>query len=282
MSAKTISIFLPDGNPNGIKKLEVSNRIIRAYEIPRIKLATAKQYAELFQPALYLLFDKEGTRAYVGESENFYERVKNHDQSKDFWEVVVCFVATNKSLEKSDVKYLEYLAVTEAKVANRIETENKTVPLENNLHEFKVPTIKEFFQDVKLLTSTLGYPLFDVVKTSHINEESLWFCRGRNTNARGVYTENGFTVLAGSIIDITTTPSLIKGFPKEAAERSGKLRDNSKRYSETACELINDLTFKSVSRAGGFCLGQPSNGWLDWRDADGRTMDEVMRKQIEN
>ncbi len=275
---RTITIFLVNGNPNGIKMLELSNRTIKAYVLPRIILGEAKKLQELNQPALYLLFDKENTKAYIGESENCYERIKNHDQSKDFWETAVAFIAKDKSLEKGDIKYLESLAVETSKNANRMETINKTIPPRNNLHPFKVSTVNEFFEDVVLLTSTLGHPVFDKVQTEGINDADLWYCKAKNTNAKGIYTEQGFTVLAESIINAFVVPSFGKNFPKEAAERESKLSASGFRKTEQTYELTKDLTFGSVSRAAGFCTGRASNGWLAWKNAIGKTMDEIMRK----
>lgn len=158
---KEIKIFLPDGNPGGLKVVELSNRNIRALQIPRSALAEVKR-AELSQPALYLLCDREGENAYIGECENFLNRVKDHDQKKDFWEIALVFTADG--IEKSDVKYLESLAVQEAKAAERMEILNSTSPVKNKLHEFKAATINEFFSDIKMLASVLGYPVFDRVK----------------------------------------------------------------------------------------------------------------------
>lgn len=275
---RTITIFLATGNPNGVKKLEISNRIIRAYVVPRLKIADAKAYEDLTQPALYLLFDKEATKAYIGESENFYERVKNHDQGKDFWDVAVAFIAKDKSLEKGDVKYLESLAVEKSKDAGRLETINKTIPPRNNLHEFKVPTITEFFNDVALLTSTLGFPIFEKIETANVADENIWYCKGRLTDAKGISGDSGFKVLSGSLIDATNVPSFASNFPKELADRIKLLGVNARRFSDQQYELTHDITFPSVSRASGFCLGRPSNGWKDWKNSKGKTMDEALRK----
>ena len=269
---RTITIFLATGNPNGVKKLEISNRIIRAYVVPRLRIAEAREHADLTQPALYLLFDKEATKAYIGESENFYERVKNHDQGKDFWDIAVAFMAKDKSLEKGDVKYLESLALEKSKDAGRLEVINKTIPPRNNLHEFKVPTIHEFFSDVALLTATLGFPIFEKIETLNVDEDSIWYCKGRKTHAKGILGDSGLKVVAGSIVDATSVPSL------DAAERLQLLSINSRRFSGEQYELTHDITFSSVSRASSFCLGRPSNGWRDWKRADGRTMDEALRK----
>ena len=45
-------------------------------------------------------------------------------------------------------------------------------------------------------------------------------------------------------------------------------------------ELImqSDKTFSSPSSAAIFCLGRNSNGWADWKDKDGKTLDSIYRK----
>lgn len=44
--------------------------------------------------------------------------------------------------------------------------------------------------------------------------------------------------------------------------------------------LENDKTFSTPSAAAGFCLGRNSNGWLEWKDIDGKTLDDIYRKSL--
>ncbi len=224
--------------------------------------------------------DRIGEKAYIGECENFVHRIKDHEQKKVFWEIAIAFVAKDNSLEKGDIKYLESLSVEVAKNAARMEITNLTVPSKNNLHKFKALTLPEFFEDVKLLTSTLGYPLFDKIVTDNIEQDDLWYCKGKNTNATGIYNEAGFTVLSGSVVNALSAPSFASHFPKEAAERIEKLSSHGKLISDTEVQIVSDLTFASVSRASGFCLGRSSNGWTDWKNKDNKTMDETLRQQL--
>lgn len=279
-SPKSITIFLPDGNPNGIKIIELSNRNIRAFLIPRAKLSDARR-AELTQPALYFLCDREDEKTYIGECENFVHRVKDHDQKKDFWEIAIIFIAKDNSLEKGDVKYLESLAVEDAKRASRMEVLNLTVPVRNNLHEFKAETIKEFYDDLKLMISTLGYPVFDIVEADKADTKDFWFCKNNKTDARGVYNEQGFTILAGSLIDGSERPSFAKNYPFGAQERKTLLQEKGSKQnsSEDVWVLNENITFKSPNKAGGFCVGGSVNAWTTWRNDQGQTMDEVMRRE---
>ncbi len=279
MSSKLISIFLPDGNPNGIKVIEVSNSIGRAVLVPRSNLRDAKGRPELNQPALYVLCDREGKEVYIGECENFFHRLKSHDVHKDFWEIAIAFVAKDNSLEKGDVKFLESLAVETAKSANRMKVVNATIPARNNLHEFKIQTIQDFFEDIKLLISTLGYPVFNKINIEDKDEDQFWYCNRRATQAKAVYDENGFTVLKGSIIDGTHQPSFIKYYPYAVTEREqmfaekAKTTDKGKTY-----ELTDNITFSSANKAGGFVVGANVNAWTNWKNKNGKTMDFVMRQ----
>ena len=276
---KTITIFLPDDNPTGVKIVELSNRTIQAFLIPRAKLTEIRDRKELNQPAIYVLCDRDGEQVYFGECENFFHRIKSHEQGKEFWEIAIAFVAKDNGLDKGDVKFLESLAVEHAKRAGRAEVTNATSPVRNNLHEFKTQAILEFFEDLKLIISALGYPVFDRVKTEEASEDNLWYCKSRATNAKAVYDENGFTLLKGSIIDGTEQPSFIKSFPFALNERrqllaqKAKLVDGGKVY-----ELTEDITFKSANKAGGFAIGANINAWVMWKNSKGQTMDEVMRK----
>jgi hypothetical protein len=42
--------------------------------------------------------------------------------------------------------------------------------------------------------------------------------------------------------------------------------------------MNSDRLFGSPSSAACFCLGNSSNGWKDWKDKEGKTLDELVRK----
>ena len=78
--AKTIKIFLVDGEPNGLKIAELSNWVGQAIVIPRNKLKDIKQRPDCNKPAVYFLVGKENeeallSTAYIGEAENLWNRL---------------------------------------------------------------------------------------------------------------------------------------------------------------------------------------------------------------
>ena len=55
------------------------------YVIPRSNLSILNERSELQTPALYILLGEDEytkPKAYIGETENFRERVKDHDNKK--------------------------------------------------------------------------------------------------------------------------------------------------------------------------------------------------------
>ena len=162
--SKTIRIFLKDSDPNGVKIADLSVSTAKIYVVPKDKLKFVSTRVELKHPNIYMLFDDERTSVYIGESEDFATRVKNHVAKRDFWQWALIAVASDKSLDKADVKFLESLVIQQAVEVGRMNVENRTSPNQNNLHEFKQETMLEFFDDIKLLIASLGFDIFTPLK----------------------------------------------------------------------------------------------------------------------
>ena len=273
---KTVTTYLIDGDPKGTQYVSISNKICQMYIIPRSNLAILNERQELWTPSFYILLgEDEATKpkAYIGETENFRERVKDHDSKKEFWQKALIFIAKDAAMTKSDVQYLEHKAIKEAKTSNTfVLNENKQRPKAPNLPEYRKDDMDGFFEDVKFLTSFIGCNIFDVVKPK---EKHLFYIKGRGCDAKGFYDAKGFTVLKGSIIAKSSVPSFTW---KEKREQL--LKEYTSMNGEKLV-LESDKTFSSPSTASTFVLGRPSNGWSDWKDKDGQTLDAVYRKQLE-
>ena len=272
IKGKTITTYLVDGNPKGIRTCFISNKICKAVVVPRAKLIEAKRRSELQQPALYILLSDSEDKIYIGETEDFLSRIKHHESNKSFWEEAVIFVSKDNDLTKSDVKYLEYLAIGQAQLTARYSIEeNKVSPKPTNLPEHQLACIEEFFEDVCMLSSFLGIPVFEKVKRQN---RELFYCKGRGADATGFYSENGFTVLKGSKIPKNPTSSFSS---KES--RHEKISAFATTIKENLVEMNQDLTFKSPSAASSFCFGNSSNGWIAWINEKGLSLDEVYRNK---
>ncbi len=168
--SRTIQIFLKDSDIDGIKIANLSNAVARVYVVARDKIDFIQSRPDLSTPALYMLFDDERSTVYIGESENFKNRVISHLMNRSFWKWAVICVASGEGMDKADVKFLESHAINKAIEIGRFEVQNKTSPNKNNLGEFKQASTIDLFDDFELLISTLGFNLFEPLREDGANE----------------------------------------------------------------------------------------------------------------
>lgn len=90
---KTIQIFLPGGDPRGIRIAEITTRIVQVIEVPRSLLQDFIQMPESDQVALYFLFgeteDETELKVYIGQTGDLRTRLLKHNNEKDFWQLLV-------------------------------------------------------------------------------------------------------------------------------------------------------------------------------------------------
>lgn len=275
---KTITTYLIDGDPKGTQYIFISNKICQMWVIPRANLSVLNKRTELQTPAFYILLgEDENTKpkAYIGETEDFKERVRYHDSKKTFWQKALIFISKDAAMTKADVQYLEHRAISEARKANAfVLDENKQTPKAPNLPEYQKDSMDEFFEDIKFLTSFTGCNIFDIIE---IKKEHLFYAKSRGCDAMGFYNSSGFTVLKGSILAKDNTNSF------SWSEKREKLIKEYTSLQEGKLVMETNRTFSSPSTAADFCLGRSCNGWTIWKDKDDQTLDSVYiyRKEID-
>lgn len=273
---KTVTTYLVDGDPIGVQYAFISNKICQMYVVPRSNLSYLNDEKKLHKPSLYILIgEDEATRpqAYIGETENFRERVKDHENKKSFWQKALIFVSKDADMTKVDVQYLEHKAIAEAQTSNLfILCENKQIPKAPNLPEYQRDAMDEFFEDIKFLASFAGCNIFEITKPK---EKYLFCVKGRSCDARGFYNSSGFVVLKGSQIADHTTKSF------SWHEKREQIIEKSCRSSDKKIIVNTDIIFSSPSTAASFCLGRSANGWTAWKDMNHHTLDSVYRRQLE-
>lgn len=273
---KTVTTYLIDGDPKGTQYVFISNKICKMFVIPRANLSILNERPDLQTPAFYILLGEDEStkpKAYIGETENFKERVKDHDSKKAFWQKALIFISKDAAMTKADVQYLEHKAISEARKANAfVLDENKQTPKAPNLPEYQKDTVDEFFEDIKFLTSFTGCAIFDIVETK---KQHLFYAKNRGCNAMGFYNSSGFTVLKESVITKGNTNSFTW------AEKREKLIKEYTSLKDGNLIMDSDITFSTPSTAADFCLGRSCNGWIIWKDKDNQTLDSIYRKQLE-
>lgn len=277
---QTIQIFLPDGNPRGIKIAEITNRTIKAILFPRNQFEAILQRPELANVGFYFLFgvaDNGHEMAYIGEAEDCAERLKQHQRNKDFWNYAVVIISQTHAFTKTHVKYLEYVAIKKAGETNRYELDNSAVPNRPHITESMEADAEDCFEIAKVLLSTLGFPLFDSVAREVVASApvDVYKLKGNGVEAEGSLVDDGFVVFKDSRVKATTVPSCHNFLINLRNEliQSGILVQDGETYRFT-----EDYIFSSPSTAGGVILGRSTNGWTKWRNVNGKTLDEMKRQ----
>ena len=272
---KTITTYLIESDPKGPQYVFISNSLCKMYVVPRSNLTILNEREELHKPAFYILLgEDEDTKpkAYIGETENFKERVKDHDNKKKFWQKALVFVSKYEDITKADVQYLEYRAIALARNTNTyVLNDNKQMPKAPNLPEYQKDAMAEFFEDIKILTSFTGCNLFDTIETK---EQHLFFISGRKCDAKGFYHSTGFTVLKGTVVAKDTVASL------QWKDKRDRLVNEYCSMQDDKLVMNSDKIFSSPSSAADFCMGSSVNGWNAWKDNECKTLADVYREQI--
>lgn len=279
---KTIQIFLPGGDPRGIRVAEITTRIVQVIEVPRSLLQDFLKMDESNQVALYFLFgeaeDGSEQKVYIGQTGDLRSRLAKHNKEKEFWERVLVLISRTNSLTQTHALFLEWRCLQATRKAGRYADENGNSGSKPDTPAPLEADCLEIFETGQTLLATLGYPIFDPVAKSvaAAKADEIFFCKASGANGRGLYTEEGFVVLQGSIGRKENVPSII-GTAGERL-RTRLLESGVMRVEGDTVVFDKDHLFRSPSMAALALMGRTCNGWIDWKTNDGKTLDEVKRQ----
>jgi hypothetical protein len=279
---QTIQIFLPDGNPTSIKIADLTNRMVTAVLIPRNKLIEIGIREEVRKYGIYFLFGGEEEKAkpivYIGETEDCFERIKTHNKNKDFWNYAVIISSKTNTFTKSHVKYLEYLCIKNAGEIGRFDTDNQSTPSKPYVTESMEADLLDNYETIKILLATLGFPLFEEIRKTAIKKKEILYCRGKDAIAEGDMIDDGFVVFKGSKAnkdETNTAGEWVIGMRKKLVESKIMALENN------VYLFIEDYIFGSPSAAAAAVLGRRANGWTEWKNKSGKTIDSLFRNEVE-
>jgi predicted GIY-YIG superfamily endonuclease len=282
---KTIQIFLPGGDPRGIRIAEITTRIVQVIEVPRSLLQGFLTMEESSQVALYFLFGREGDgsdpKVYIGQTGDLRARLVSHNQKKDFWERALVLISRTNSLTQTHALFLEWYSLQAARKAGRYLDENGNSGSKPHTPAPLQADCLEIFETGRTLLATLGYPVFDpvVAVSTSAEPEEVFHCRSSGIEARGLYTSEGFVVLKGSIGRVSNQPSIVGSSTERFRQ---KLFDSGVLKEEGGKAVVQkDHLFGSPSMAAIALLGRTANGWKEWKSSDGLTLDQLKRTSVE-
>ena len=273
--SKKLEIIYHNGQPDGVRSIRRHLSTMTTYVIPRPLLSEAKKLSGINRPGIYYLIsendDNKIAQIYIGQTRNGVARLEDHNRSKDFWNKAIMFLADNKTFSLDMISGLEAYAIAKAHESKRYKVENSVNP-KYEIDEYDLPLIEEIYEEIQFIMATQGYKMDNSKVT--LNEANTLHTTRNSINAFGVYDGEKFEVLEGSEIDIARkciSPALEKQ-RKNALDNGNIVCANGKN------KLNVSISFTSPSSASTFVLGGSTNGWTEWKNKEGKTLDEIYRK----
>ncbi len=273
--SKKLEIIYHNGQPDGIRSIRRHLSTMTTYVIPRPLLSEAKKLSGINRPGIYYLIsendDNKIAQIYIGQTRNGVARLDDHNRSKDFWNKAIMFLADSKTFSLDMISGLEAYAIGKAHDAKRYKVENSVNP-KYEIDEYDLPLIEEVYEEIQFIMATQGYKMDNSKVT--LNETNTLHTTRNGITAFGVYDGENFEVLEGSEIDMNRKcHSATMEKQRQTALANGNIVCVDGKYKLTVA-----VSFTSPSSAGQFVLGGSINGWVEWKDKDGKTLDELYRK----
>ena len=181
-----------------------------------------------------------------------------------------CFLADSEHFTLNILSGLEKFAIQTALDAKRYDLDNKTLP-QYKISEYDMPIVGEIYEEIEFIMATLGYRMNNAAAKEN---QKIFSTSRRGVVAYGTYTGESFELLPDSEIDLSH-PANIASYN---VKRQSMLSDGTiEKRSDGKHYLTKVVSFKTPSGASDFVLGGSSNGWVEWKDSNGKTLSELYR-----
>lgn len=273
--SKKLEMIYHNGQPDGIRSIRRNLSTMTTYVIPRPLLSEAKNISGINRPGIYYLINEDDgnkiVQLYIGQTRNGITRLDDHNRSKDFWNKAIMFLAESKTFTLDMISGLEKFAIIKAQESKRYKVENNVVP-KYEIDEYDLAAVEEIYDEIQFIMATQGYKMNDAKCT--INEADILHTTRNGITAYGVYNGEKFEVLDGSQINMNK-PAHLQRYNRQ---REDLISQQSIINVDGKYILKVTLSFDTPSGAGQFILGGSINGWTEWKNKDGKTLDELYRK----
>jgi hypothetical protein len=163
----TIRIFVPDGDPEGVRLIDRMNWTGLGIVFPRSKWPEVRQRAEFIRAGVYILVgyqEDDLPTIYIGQADGVRNRIEAHFQNKEFWDWGIIFVSNSGGLNRAHVTWLEYALVNRATATGRCRLDNGNAPQEPGLTEAEKADTQAFLKEILQILPLVGLRAFEFPK----------------------------------------------------------------------------------------------------------------------
>ncbi|QNI73794.1 GIY-YIG nuclease family protein [Synechococcus sp. NOUM97013] len=268
-----LRLFVPSGQPEGMRIVEKTNWSGIGFVIPRSQLKEFTQRPEASRPGVYLLSGPgpEGgsDRVYVGEADPLGRRLEQH-QAKEFWTTAFAFTSKDGYLNKAHAQHLEAQLIQLAEKAKRCRLENIVQGRSISLAEMDLAEANGFLEELLLCCPVLGFRAFEQpVRKTPTSDQKTFHLSGPDASGKGFESPGGFTVLKGAEARsefVESTPANVIAARSELENQGVFIQ------SKGHLSLAQDYEFNSPSQAAVMLLARSANGRTNWKDMNGKTL----------
>jgi hypothetical protein len=163
----TIRIFVPDGDPEGVRLIDRMNWTGLGIVFPRSKWTEVRQRTEFNRAGVYILVgyqEDDLPTIYIGQADGVRNRIETHYQNKDFWTWGIIFVSNSGGLNRAHVTWLEYALVNRASATGGCRLDNGNAPQEPGLSEAEKADTQAFLKEILQILPLVGLRAFEFPK----------------------------------------------------------------------------------------------------------------------
>lgn len=164
----TIRIFVPDGDPEGVRIIDRMNWTGRGLVVPRDKWVETRSRPEFKQAGIYVLVgyqdDDDLPTLYIGQADRLGSRIDDHTKKKGFWDWLFAFVSTSNGLNRGHITWLEFALIQQAQQAGRSHLDNGATPQEPALSESEKADTRGFMKEILQILPLVGLRAFEAPK----------------------------------------------------------------------------------------------------------------------
>lgn len=279
---RTITTILYQDIPSGVKTIEFTNRLVKWIFLPRIEIKNVAQIKidELSNTGIYFLLGENENweeQVYIWQAVDLKTRLGQHNKGKDFWNRAILFTSKENSLTESDLNYLEKTLIKKTIEINRIKLENKTAGNPCLIPNHRKADMEDFLEDLEILLGNLWFPFLQEYnqKNPKKNNSANYYLQSRWSEAEGILTQEGFLILKGSIGPKGITLAWKRRWVDK--KRENLINKWIIKIQGNDIIFLEDYLFTSPSTWATVIAGNPLNGWITWKNKNGKTLDEIER-----
>ncbi len=266
---------------------------INIYAVERFVLENKlenEQASILSKPGVYILVNKDCV--YIGQSQDILERWRQHlrSEKKDWFDCAYA-ITDVRDFSATDLNALEYLFLTKAQDAARFDIMNdQSVDNQKKDYLSDFSYYDSIFSNVNLLLNSIyrGHRVFDKID-SKAEVLSSMVSGEEDISLNGELQNKIFSMnKAGHLAQLKKVKEgwlLLKGAQARKRNFESTVKhEGAKKYIHSSIAILEgkldenlqtteDILFSSPSTPITALMQQTANGWVDWKDEDGKALE---------